>query len=93
MGYDWKQLERDENRRGSQALRPLRITWIVIGLVGGVVAAVTGHPEKLPGLIIWLLVGSGLYLATRRGAKGEEASDDDDQSRSLVEEASPPLPG
>jgi hydrogenase/urease accessory protein HupE len=76
VAYDWKQLERDEDRRVSQSLRPLAITWIVLGLVGAVVALATGHLEKLTGLIVWFVLGVGLYLATRRSPKGQESSHD-----------------
>ena len=57
MAYDWERLERDEARRVSRNLRPVAITWIVLGLVGAVVAVVTGHWEKLTGLVVWFALG------------------------------------
>jgi fatty acid desaturase len=87
MSYDWDRLQRDEDRRLSRNLRPLATVWIALGFVGAVAAIVTGHWEKLTGLVIWFALGVWMRFATRdRTVKGHDPLSSAPSSSQAVDE-------
>jgi len=65
VGYDWQELEREQRDRADQITWQLGITWLVIGVVGGVVVVLLGRPDRLVGSLIWILIGLFIFLASR----------------------------
>ena len=69
MHYGWKQIEREQEDRATRNLRPLAIGWMAIGLVGSVVALLTGHPDKVVGSLGWFAIGLVWYLGSRQSGR------------------------
>jgi hypothetical protein len=69
-GYDWQQLEREQRAKAGQITWQLGITWIVIGVVGGVGVVLLGRPDRLVGSLIWILIGLILFLGSRSRRRG-----------------------
>lgn len=66
MAYDWNKIEQEQQLLTARKLRSLGISWLAIGVIGGLIALMTGHPDKLIGLPVWFGIGWCFYFGTRK---------------------------